>query len=68
MRNLEAIDAELQLLSRAWRVARVLCDRMPSTEQIDRLLDERAAAAAAPVLRQDVSARCRGTARAVPPR
>ncbi|WP_162899181.1 hypothetical protein [Mycobacterium shigaense] len=48
MRDLEAIDAELRLLSRAWRVARVICERMPSTEQIDRLLDERAAAAAAP--------------------
>ena len=48
MRDLEAIDAELRLLSRAWRVARVVCERMPSTELIDRLLDERAAAVAAP--------------------
>ena len=46
MRDLEAIDSELQLLSRAWRVARVLCDRMPSTELIDQLLDERAKALA----------------------
>ena len=42
MRDFEAIDSELQLLSRAWRVARVLCDRMPSTELIDQLLDGRA--------------------------
>jgi hypothetical protein len=33
---------------RAWRIARVVCERMPSTELIDRLLDERAAAAAEP--------------------
>jgi hypothetical protein len=46
MRELEAIDAELRLLSRAWRVARELCDRMPSTELIDQLLDERATARA----------------------
>ena len=46
MRDFEAIDSELQLLSRAWRVARVLCDRTPSTELIDQLLDERAKALA----------------------
>jgi hypothetical protein len=46
MRDVEATDSELQLLSRAWRVARVLCDRMPSTELIDQLLDERAKALA----------------------
>jgi hypothetical protein len=44
MRDIEAIDADLLLLSRAWRVARVLCNPMPSTRLIDRLLDERAAA------------------------
>jgi hypothetical protein len=31
MRDIETIDADLRLVSRAWRVARVLCDRMPST-------------------------------------
>jgi len=46
MRDFEAIDSELQLLSRSWRVARVLCDRTPSTELIDQLLDERAKALA----------------------
>ena len=46
MHDFEAIDSELQLLSRAWRVARVLCDRTPSTELIDQLLDERAKALA----------------------
>ncbi|SPM37352.1 Mycobacterium rhizamassiliense ORFan [Mycobacterium rhizamassiliense] len=51
MRDLDAIDAELRLLSRAWRVARVVCERMPSTELIDQLLDERAAVAAAPLRR-----------------
>jgi hypothetical protein len=45
MRNIEAIDADLRLLSRAWRVARVMCDPMPSTRLIDQLLEERAAAA-----------------------
>ena len=44
MRDIETIDAELQLLLRAWRVARVLSDRIPSTAHIDELLDERAAA------------------------
>ena len=42
MRDIEAIDAELRRLVRAWRVARVLSDRIPSTELIDKLLDERA--------------------------
>jgi hypothetical protein len=46
MRGVEAIDSELQLSSRVWRVAPVLCDRMPSTELIDQLLDERAKALA----------------------
>ena len=45
MHDIETIDAELRLLSRAWRVARELCDRMPSTVHIDELLDERSAAA-----------------------
>lgn len=40
-RDIEAIDGELRLLARAWRVARELCDRMPSTAHIDALLDER---------------------------
>jgi hypothetical protein len=44
VRDIETIDAELRLLARAWRVARELCDRMPSTALIDQLLDERAAA------------------------
>ena len=43
MRDIETIDGELRLLSRAWRIARVLCDPMPGTALIDRLLDERAA-------------------------
>ena len=42
--TLKNIDGELRRLARAWRVARELCDRMPSTAHIDRLLDERAAA------------------------
>ena len=46
MREIEAIDADLLLLSRAWRVARVVCNPMPSTRLIDQLLEERAAAAA----------------------
>jgi len=42
MRNIEAIDAELRMLSRAWRVAREMgCT--PNTVFIDTLLDERAA-------------------------
>jgi hypothetical protein len=44
VRDIDAIDAELRLLVRAWRVARVLSDRIPSTAHIDELLDERAAA------------------------
>jgi hypothetical protein len=43
MRDIEVIDSELRLLFRAWRVARVLCDRMPSTALIDELLGERLA-------------------------
>jgi hypothetical protein len=43
VRDIETIDGELRLLSRAWRVARELCDRMPSTAHIDELLDERSA-------------------------
>jgi hypothetical protein len=42
MRDIETIDGELWLLARAWRVARELCDRTPSTARIDQLLDERA--------------------------
>ena len=45
VRDIETIDAELRLLSRAWRVARVLSEQMPSTELIDQLLDERSNAA-----------------------
>jgi hypothetical protein len=44
VRDIETIDAELRLLIRAWRVARLVSDRIPSTAQIDELLDERAAA------------------------
>jgi hypothetical protein len=44
VRDIETIDAELRRLVRAWRVARVLSDRIPSTAHIDELLDERAAA------------------------
>ena len=40
-RGIDTIDADLRRLSRAWRVARVLCDRMPSTALVDDLLDER---------------------------
>ena len=43
-RDIETIDAELRLIVRAWRVARVVSDRTPSTAHIDELLDERAAA------------------------
>jgi len=46
VRDIETIDGELRLLARAWRVARELCDRMPSTVHIDKLLDERATAVA----------------------
>jgi hypothetical protein len=41
VRDIETIDGELRLLSRVWRLARELCDRMPSTAHIDELLDER---------------------------
>ncbi len=44
MRDIETIDAELRLLVLAWRVDRVLSDRIPSTALIDQLLDERASA------------------------
>jgi hypothetical protein len=44
VRDIETIDGELQLLFRAWHVARVLSGRTPSTVHIDELLDERAAA------------------------
>jgi hypothetical protein len=44
MRDIETIDGELRLLSRAWRVARELCDRRPSTGHID----ERAAMSGPP--------------------
>jgi hypothetical protein len=43
MRDIETIDAELRLVVGAWRLARVLNDRIPSTAQIDALLDERSA-------------------------
>ena len=44
MRDIETIDTELRLIVRAWRVARLVSDRIPSTARIDELLDERAAA------------------------
>ena len=44
VRDIETIDAELRLLSRAWRVARVL-EQILSAELIDQLLDERSNAA-----------------------
>jgi hypothetical protein len=44
VRDIETIDAELRLLVRAWRVARVVSDRIPSTAHIEELLGERAAA------------------------
>lgn len=44
MRDIEAIDADLRLISRAWQTARVLSDRAPSTAHIDALLDERSCA------------------------
>ena len=48
MRDIEVIDSELaatvpRVARGAWHVARVLCDRMPSTALIDELLDERLA-------------------------
>ena len=60
MRDIETIDAELRLLSRAWRVAREVCDRMPSTAHIDELLDERSATmtvARSPATRSNENAR-----------
>jgi hypothetical protein len=45
VRDIDTIDAELLLLSRAWRVARVLSEQIPSAESIDQLLDERSNAA-----------------------
>jgi hypothetical protein len=44
VRDIETIDAELRQIVRAWRVARLVSDRMPSTAHIDELLDERATA------------------------
>ena len=44
MRDIETIDAELRRLVRAWRVARLVSDQIPSTAHIDELLDERAGA------------------------
>jgi hypothetical protein len=43
VRDVETIDAELRLVVGAWRLARVLNDRIPSTARIDELLDERSA-------------------------
>ena len=45
VRDIETIDGELQMLARAWSVARELGVET-GTADIDRLLDERAAAAA----------------------
>jgi hypothetical protein len=45
MRDIETIDRELQVLARAWSVAREFGVET-STADIDQLLDERAAAAA----------------------
>ena len=39
MRDIEAIDRELRLMARAWRVARELCSYPPSIAHIDELLD-----------------------------
>jgi len=48
MRDIATIDSDLRLLSRAWRAARVFSEQpneqTPTTELIDVLLDERAAA------------------------
>ncbi len=41
MRDIEAIDADLRLVSRAWRVARHMSGCTPSTVHIDELLDAR---------------------------
>jgi hypothetical protein len=48
MRDTETIDGGRGLLSRAQRATGVVCDQMLSTEPIDQLLEERAAAAARP--------------------
>lgn len=48
MRDLDVIDGELRLITRAWLVARELKNHSPNTELIDQLLDERAAVTAAP--------------------
>jgi hypothetical protein len=41
MRDLETINAELRLVSRAWRAARHMSSCTPITAHIDALLDER---------------------------
>ncbi|WP_255361663.1 MULTISPECIES: hypothetical protein [Mycobacterium] len=41
MRDIEAIDADLQLVSRAWCAALVANDHAPSTTLIDQLREER---------------------------
>jgi hypothetical protein len=46
MRSIEAIDADLRVLSRALRSVRVVCDEATSTQLIDQLLEERAMAVA----------------------
>lgn len=43
MRDLDLIDGELRLVTGAWRAARELIQRTPSTELIDQSLDERMA-------------------------
>jgi hypothetical protein len=43
MRDIETIDSEPRLLSRAWRVACELTGRTPSSAHLDELLDERSA-------------------------
>lgn len=45
MRDLDVIDRELRLVTAAWRAARELSRRTPSTELIDQLLEERVAVA-----------------------
>jgi hypothetical protein len=62
VRDIETIDAELRLLVRAWRVARVLNDRTPSTAHIDELLVERAKRDRAPRARR-CRCQCRGSGR-----
>jgi hypothetical protein len=47
VRNIQTIDGELRLLVAIRRMVREADGRSPSTEQIDGLLDERAAVAAA---------------------